>query len=587
MKVLFFTPHVALWVHTVPEAYLAKALGEMGHDVRYLSCGRALSYCVCMSAHHIAPVDDRGTKKAAICDDCVAGAQALHRAYRFPTHSLKDFLKEEDIRVSRQIARQAVDEKSLETIVDGVPVGRLALYEFTLAHKKMSTQLTQHQWDEYRIFLENGLVALKSFARYLEEHTPDVVISFSPQYSVNNMCMQYAISKGVRVLFIESGTNLGHRLGTMRVWDWEVHGLVNPALAHWGASKQNQVTSRTVHLVCDHFQQLLKGKSFAVYSSEYTGGRSLRHQFGVKEDQKVILMTLSSYDEAYAAYLINAFPENKAFSDVFENQAEWVKETVAWASSRPDVFLVIRVHPRDFPNKREAVPSEQSVYLQSVLSDVPGNVKVNWPSENISLYELLEDVDVVATGWSITAMESLVLGIPVVTYDARLPSYPGDIIYTGRSREEYFSNLDAAMRAGWSFANVRNGFRWLAYNFVQSTVTLSNSFGRHELAHPQLIDKVKNRIRLHWPNVGRRMDLWGWRDAEAGAQLVDEMIREKVHSIPQLRRGKAEETFSSDAEDAAVREGLQSLYTMLYGGRDKNRTTGLAGKIAQYMKGSS
>ena len=146
MKVLFFTPHVALWVHTVPEAYLAKALGEMGHDVRYLSCGRALSYCVCMSAHHIAPVDDRGTKKAAICDDCVAGAQALHRAYRFPTHSLKDFLKEEDIRVSRQIARQAVDEKSLETIVDGVPVGRLALYEFTLAHKKMSTQLTQHQW---------------------------------------------------------------------------------------------------------------------------------------------------------------------------------------------------------------------------------------------------------------------------------------------------------------------------------------------------------------------------------------------------------------------------------------------------------
>ena len=588
MEVLFFTPHVALWVHTVPEAYLARALGGMGYSIRYLTCGRALSYCVCMTAHQISPSEQKADEMNTICKSCVAGAKTIEDTYRFPVAALATYLSEADKHHCRGLAQNALKVRSLDTELHGVAVGRLSLYEFTLAHKKMSTNLSDGQWNEYALFLENALVALTAFARYLDTYSPDVVVSFSPQYSVNNVCMQYAISQGVRVLFIESGTNLGHRLGTLRVWDWGEHGLVNPALKYWEGSERHRVGTESVQLVCHHFEQLLKGKSFAVYSSEYTGVGSIRQRFGIEPAQKVILLTLSSYDEAYAAYLINAFPHNKAFSDVFENQAEWIHGTISWVSSRPDCFLVIRVHPRDFPNKREAVPSEQSEYLKKVLVSTPSNVHVNWPSEGISLYELLDEVDLVASGWSITAMEALILGIPVVTYDARLPSYPSDIIFTGRSREEYFHNLESALQAGWSFQNVKNGFRWLAFNFVQSTVKLSDSFGGHELASSTIIEKIKSRVRLHLPAVGMRMDLQGWRGAREGVLDVDKMIQHGYDSIPAVRKHENATPISEREEHKAMINGLQSLYCLLYGkGQPNVGKSGLSRKIRNCLDGVS
>lgn len=447
MNLLFFTPHAALWPHTAPEAYLARALAECGHKISYLTCDKAQTYCAPMTARRLAP-GCTPQESARICSDCRAGANAIARVYRFPVDALARYLNDDDCAKFDDMAAEAVTAKSLDTEYLGVKVGRVALYEFTLAHKKMSTELNELQWREYQVYLTNALRTLQGFARYLKDNRPDAILTFSPQYSNINSCMQYAIEQGVRVLFIESGTNLAHRLGTMRVWDWKVHKLVNPALTYWDKSELNPVTSTSVVKVTEHFEQLLSGQHFAVFSAPYVGSSGVRQRWHVKPEQKILLMTLSSYDEAYAALLIDCFPHKKVFSDVFHTQAEWVKATLDWVATRPDLFLVIRVHPRDFPNKRETFRSEQSFMLEDLLEHVPANAHVNWPAENVSLYELLEDTDAVLTGWSVTAMEALVLGIPVVTYDANLPSYPRDIQYTGRSEAEYYANIDRALADG-------------------------------------------------------------------------------------------------------------------------------------------
>jgi hypothetical protein len=562
LNLLFFTPHTALWPHTAPEAYLARALAECGHRISYLTCGQAQTYCAPMTARRLAP-GCTPKESARICSDCKAGAAAIYRVYRFPVDALARYLGADDFAKFDAMAATAVAEKSLDTEYLGVKVGRVALYEFTLAHKKMSTELTELQWREYQVYLANALRTLQGFARYLKDQRPDAILTFSPQYSNINSCMQYAISQGLQVLFIESGTNLAHRLGTMRVWDWKVHKLVNPALTYWNRSEANPVTPLSAAKVIGHFEQLLSGQHFAVFSAPYAGSSGIRQRWGIAAEQKVLLMTLSSYDEAYAALLIDGFPYKKVFSDVFCTQAEWVKATLDWVATRPDLFLVIRVHPRDFPNKRETFRSEQSFMLEDLLEQVPNNAHVNWPAEGVSLYELLEDTDVILTGWSVTAMEALVLGIPVVTYDANLPSYPRDIQYTGRSEDEYYANVDRALADGWRAENAINGFRWLAYNFVTCSVTVSEDFGQFELGQLSYLRRFWSRVKNRFPALGHSLDLLEWCAALPGARIVSEMLEQGHDALPPARQALEKSPVSGD-DRRIVLKSLSRLHELLY-----------------------
>jgi hypothetical protein len=583
LKILFFTPHVALWVHTVPEAYLARGLADCGHEIHYLTCGRAQSYCSPMTARRLAP-GCSAIESKRVCSDCVTGAQSLERMYGFQMHALINYLEQGDQEECRRISAEAVAQRSLSTQYLDVDVGKVALYEFTLAHKKMSTVLTDEQWAEYGIYLSNALITLLGFSRHLAGNRPDLIATFSPQYSNLNSCMQYAIQQGVKVYFMECGTNLSHRLGSMRVWDWGVHKLVNPALKYWGEKGKNPVTAESAHGVSQHFRQLLSGYHFSVFSTPYAGTVGMRQKWGIQPKQRVLLMTLSSYDEAYAAFLIDAFPEDKVFSSVFHTQADWLKATIEWVKTRPDLFLVVRVHPRDFPNKREQTRSEQSFMLEGLLQDVPDNVHVNWPSEGVSLYEVLEDSDVILTGWSVTAMEGLTLGIPVVTYDEKIPSYPRDIMWTGRSEKLYFENVDKALQQGWSIDNVTNGFRWLAYNFSTCTLPVSERFGRHELAKPNPFVHFWLRVKNKFPAFGQPIDLLSWRQARAGARILSRMITDGFDAIPPVKAVLPSTAVSPD-DSAIIATELRALYNLLYS--DSQLPTdkpGLAKNIRSYLE---
>src|SRR5690606_6941171 len=101
-----------------------------------------------------------------------------------------------------------------------------------------------------------------------------------------------------------------------------------------------------------------------------------------------------------------------------------------------DLFLIIRVHPREFPNKRDSLKSDHALELEQTLSELPENVRVNWPSDNISLYDLAQIMDVCLNSWSTAGKEMGTLGIPVVLYSADLVFYPADLNYLAVSADD-------------------------------------------------------------------------------------------------------------------------------------------------------
>src|SRR5262245_27558974 len=98
VKVIFFAPHAAIWVHAFPEALVAEALARAGHEIVYVTCGRQLRrHCVPMSAHGLTAAASQEQKRQ-VCDRCEAQAGLLRREFALAGPQLADLVDADDER---------------------------------------------------------------------------------------------------------------------------------------------------------------------------------------------------------------------------------------------------------------------------------------------------------------------------------------------------------------------------------------------------------------------------------------------------------------------------------------------------------
>lgn len=529
MKIMFYAPHSGVKQHSLPESYLAKQLGANSFDISYVTCGRVFSeYCICMSAVGVSE-NSEDEKKKQVCNTCCSYAEALSNNIDCKSYIQAKYLVKKDYDNIEQLLSGVNQKNFLDFCYDGVSVGKIALYEIILKHKKMSLVFNAEDWSLYLIYLKNCMLSLVSFTKIYNIDTPHVLIVYSPQYVVNGVCAEYMINKNKKVYFIEGSSSNNERYEALRIWDWNVFGLVNPALKYWG-EKNKSITTDNLKRVKGHFEKLLLAQSYTVYSSAFTGEFDCRKYFNIPQDKKIIMGALSSYDEAFAAYAIGKFPSDKVNSLVYSDQFEWIKRTVEILKDRDDVFFIIRMHPRDFPNKRENVESEQAKIWLKLLEGLPSNMAINIPQDNISIYDLLQNIDVLVTGWSATGVEALAYGIPVVTYDDKMPSYPETIHFTGSSETDYIHNIDKALQYGRSINFAVNGYKWLAFNFSLGvirtpkfiTVTPFNNIFK------KIIYKVMNKL---FPLLVFKYDINSHDDFNGGVSLFIDMISNDDDSL--------------------------------------------------------
>jgi hypothetical protein len=222
----------------------------------------------------------------------------------------------------------------------------------------------------------------------------------------------------------------------------------------------------------DHLLALMGGGGFGYSNSVRRGTTGVLEKVGCPPGKKIIAALLSSYDELLAADLAGFGWSTR--NDVFSSQIEWVKWLFEFARTRPDIHLVVRVHPREFAVNGRGGRSEHSYLLEDAVLDRPDNVSINLPSDKIALYDLLMEVDVALIAWSSAGMEAGMLGIPVVTYAGDVLLFPRQLTYDANSREEYARLVDRAIGAGWSLERSRAFFRWAVLMMVRTRIDLTN-----------------------------------------------------------------------------------------------------------------
>jgi len=187
LKILFFSPHAGVWIHSFPEALVAEALQQQGHEIVYVGCGGLLkSHCVTMSAFGV-PFEASASAKARICDACRENQAILRQGFGFAGPDLTGLVNSADISFAENLMSSTAPEDCLGLTVDGVEVGRIALYEILIQIKKGTLDLSPNEWLRYRANMRNAILVLRVAQRLFDAVSPDSVLVYNALYSVNRV----------------------------------------------------------------------------------------------------------------------------------------------------------------------------------------------------------------------------------------------------------------------------------------------------------------------------------------------------------------------------------------------------------------
>ncbi len=473
MKVLLFSPFSSIWTHSLLENQLLKLLPKsQGFEKIVVNCGSVYpDYCT-SRLHAGLSLESADVDKLNICNRCSFNANILESDGQKLIIRMKDYMQKEDYGTAKKAVQEIDFDKIKENSFRGFKIGGTSLYELILTNKKRNLELKEDEKNLFKTYIYNSVLTLIVAERILMDVKPDCVIIYNPQYAIPSAFAMMAESMNTKIYYIQGVSNLREIQSTLSIFDWpKLRDKGSPAREYW-SSRAKFMNKSFKKRVTKHFENIEKATSGWVYSSKKSD-RSTREFFQIRKNEKIILAILSSNDEYFAAYVAGMreyVPKNKVL--VYETQIEWIKNLIDKTKKMENVVLIIRIHPRELPNKREQVVSEQLDLLNKFFQPIPNHVRLDHPNLRFSLMDHFAEVDVVTVSWSSTAMEALYRGIPVVAYDERLPNYPPDLYFSGKTEDTYYSNLEKALAMERKRISNDAVIEWLAFSQLYGAVRL-------------------------------------------------------------------------------------------------------------------
>jgi len=493
MKILFFSPHAYFSVHALPEAVVAEALAHAGHDIHMVSCdGLYRRHCLAMSNVDYADQE----KKRRICSDCKTNRDAIGVEFDFPTTRIDAYLTADEERQASASALGLDRTNYLQFELDGIPVARYALYEFWLNHKLSSEEIEVDLWPEYLAIFENTLKTLFASRRMMDALKPARIVCYNSLYSVNRVMVAVAEQKSIPHFTLHAGRHHTRRLQQMTIYKGIGYGVLINQLPMVQIYRNRPCAPAQIDIVTEHVRELFKATSPWVYSIR--GGRQtsseLCTRYGVKAGQKVLLAVMRSNDERLAARIAGVTHYDG--TPLFADQYEWLTWLVEFAKANLQYVIIFRIHPREFPNKREGVTSQNAYAFQKFIEkiDFPVNFHINLPTDQLSLHDLLKITDVLLNNTSTAGLEASLFGIPVVGVRDTLYAFDTLLQVEPVSLEDYVNKIANACVQGWSIDKVIKAYRWLNYLNSETSIDISEAYNPNIQAPTTYLERVAKKI---------------------------------------------------------------------------------------------
>lgn len=418
-RILFFT--FRGWTnHVLYDALIAHALRWRGADVRFFTCGGRLPICD-ISSYTVAP--------PMPCDFCAPYVERVLSSLQLSCQRMRDFISPiEQTEIRRQVLALPPDAYE-EFEFEGLPIGQLvkpSVQWFLLRGSIGTDRLSQQT---YREFLVSGSIMARVAQRLLDSVKPDIIYLMNGLFFAEHILI--ALARQRTIPFI---THEGGFFPDSQVFVWNgIAPYYESIDAVWPTYALRPLTDSEEHRLEAYLDDRQRGKRDvkAYYPRMTSEAQAVFRQLRFDPTKTLItLFTNINWDTA-------TFARPAAFPDMFD----WIEATIRHFAVRPDIQLVIRVHPGEvrLPFLEPAEKAQE--VIRQRFPDLPGNIRVIPPDSEISSYTLMDLSRLGLVYTSTVGMEMALRGKPVVTAGTGYYSNKG-FTFDARTPTEYTAYLN-------------------------------------------------------------------------------------------------------------------------------------------------
>ncbi len=444
---------IGSYAHAVSlESALSVALTLRGAEAHALLCDGALPACAECEAS-LYPRIERFVRQGPqrdLCRDCFWPAERVYSELGIRVHRYSDWLTDEDRHAAAEIAGRHPVEDIHDLVIDDLPIGEHALAGALRFFATGSIDAEPHGEAVLRRYLEAAVLTARATTRLMRAIDFQAVMVTHGIYVPWGIVSTVARREGVRVVtwnvayrkrrFIFSHDDTYH------------HTLMNEPVEHWQDTElKPQQERELMSYLASRREGLFDWIVF--HRPTRQDPHEIAAKVGVDLSRPVIgCLTNVSWD-AQLHYPANAFP----------SMLEWLVQTVEYFAARPELQLLVRVHPAEisgFPVSRQPILSE----LKKRIAQLPGNVIVVPPESGISSYALMSLCNAAVIYGTKMGVELSSVGLPIIVAGEAWIRNKG-ITHDASSPDEYFRLLDRLPFAGRLTPEQQARARRYAYHF--------------------------------------------------------------------------------------------------------------------------
>lgn len=473
-RILIYAPIQGVPQYSFPMTKIAKTLLDLGNKVDLLSC-RGLQSDACIvqiSAHkELCSIE----QKAKICKWC-KGYENANKPYFSGSGYLDDHF---DSSLDEIKLNKILDSFEIEDIesfhINDIPIARIACYNFLLRFQIVDiSKITLEQFKHFKNkYFSATLKTFFSYQRFLKNHSYDKVIVGDPFYSQNQVIVQLNKFHNIKTVSVYPSHHHKYYFDHYMLCNDDSYKFSAKVLKEF--SPENMIyTQNARDITLEYIESLWNGKQKSIFSTPKNDDiENVRTICGIRKNhERVVLLVMSSLDESYATDF--SVYEGKMWSGynlLFDSQVEWISQCIDYFKDKKNYKLIIRCHPREYVQGKTATIKAIEGLSNYINCE---NVYFNFPSDKISIYDLLNISDLCLMRRSSIGIQAGLVGIPAISYLVGNELYPS--FYSPSSVKEYFECISEVLYRAHSrsYRYVELQFKWLIHYYSHSSFKLDS-----------------------------------------------------------------------------------------------------------------
>ena len=450
------------------ESLLAVALTLRGSQVHILLCDGILPACFWCDATFY-PNDNHFVKHGPqldLCKDCFSFAENILTPLGLTIHRYSSFLSSDDYQKAATITNTISTEDIKDYTENNLAIGEHALAGALRFYARASLEKEKNGEAILKRYFQAALLTTWATRKLIETYNYDCALFNHGIYVPQGITGEVARSCGVRV--VNWNPAYCKQCFIFTHHDTYHHQLMSESVTNWeNIPWDSQMDEKLMNYLYSRWRGSQDWIWF--YEKPQFEIEAIAKEIGVDFSKPCIGLLTNVMWDAQLHYPANAFP----------NMLTWVLETIKYFAQRPDLQLLIRVHPAEI---RGTLPSRQPIIseIHQAIPSLPPNVFLIPPESHVSSYAAMLQCDAVIIYGTKMGVELTSLGIPVIVAgEAWIRNK--DITLDANSSQQYVTYLDQLPLNSKLDEKTRERARKYAYHFffrrmipLEFTTTASN-----------------------------------------------------------------------------------------------------------------